>query len=388
MRLTKRTVDAEAPSAGERFVWDSELPGFGLRVFPTGRKTYVIQYRNGTGRTRRLTLGKHGVLTPQEARSLARERLLEVAQGQDPSAERKSFKAALTVAELADRYLTEHAEVKKKPSSVRLDRRLLSQCILPKLGRLTVAEVESSDVARMHHAFRETPVQANRSVGVLSKMMNLAEMWGLRSRGTNPCLGIEKFKEQPRERFLSTEELSRLGAVLATAEREGSEHPSVLLALRLLLLTGARKSEILELRWKEVDFERACLRLEDSKTGAKTIPLGAPALKLLTEVERQKDNPYVCWGKNPGGHFVGLQKSWERLRNQAQLPGLRLHDLRHSFASLGAAGGLSMPLLGALLGHTQASTTKRYLHFREDPLVEAANEVAGRISAALHAAAD
>jgi integrase len=215
-------------------------------------------------------------------------------------------------------------------------------------------------------------------------MFNLAERWGLRSDGSNPCRHVEKFKEKKRERFLSSEELSRLGNVLAKAEQGGKELPSVIMAIRLLILTGARLSEILGLRWEWVDFEQGCLRLPDSKTGAKLIPLSRPAYEILENAPRLVGNPFVIPGAKEGEHLVNLNKPWRRIRKLAGLKNVRLHDLRHSFASVAASSGMGLPMIGALLGHKEVATTQRYAHLANDPLKAAADMVAEKITEAMN----
>jgi integrase len=382
--LTKRVCDAAKPyPTRDMTVWDGALRGFGLRVWPSGRKVFVIQYRNAQGRIRRLTVGDFGRLTLEEARREARTLLGNVDKGRDPLGERQQDRAGATVAQLAARYLVEHAEAKKKPRSVAEDRRLLDKRVLPPLGRRKVADLTRADLAKLHHSLRGTPIEANRTLALLSKMLSLAEQWGLRPDASNPCRHIEKFRERNRERFLSGDELRRIGEVLASAERTGVEMSSAVTAVRLLLLTGARRSEVLTLRWSEVDLERACLRLADSKTGAKVIPLAAPALAVLASAPRLDENPYVCWGSRPGEHLIGLQKIWERLRRRAGLEGLRLHDLRHNYASIGVAAGMGLPIIGSILGHSSPATTARYAHLADDPRRAAAEQIAGHIAASL-----
>jgi integrase len=215
-------------------------------------------------------------------------------------------------------------------------------------------------------------------------MFNLAENWALRPDGSNPCRHVEKFKEHKLERFLSETELARLAETLVEAEQARIELPSVIAAIRLLLFTGARLSEILTVRWEHVNFEEHCLRLPDSKTGAKTIYLSPPALEVLNGLQRQDGNPYVIIGAKPGAHLINLRKPWHRIRTKAGLDNVRIHDLRHSFASMAVAGGLSLPVIGALLGHTQAATTQRYAHLAADPLKQAANLTGARITAAMN----
>jgi integrase len=383
--LTKKVCTAAKPHpTRDVTLWDDTLRGFGLRVWPSGRKVFVIQYRNAQGRIRRLTVGDFGRLTMEQARRDARVLLGDVDRGRDPLEERQRDRGGETVAELAARYLAEHAEAKKKPRSVAEDLRLLEKRVLPVLGRRKVADLTRADLAKLHHSLRDTPTEANRTLSLLSKMLSLAERWGLRPDASNPCRHVEKYRERKRERFLSGDELRRLGDVLAQTDHEGAEMSSAVIALRLLLLTGARRSEVLTLRWAEVDLERGCLRLADSKTGAKVIPLAAPALEVLASAPRLDGNPYVCCGLRPGEHLIGLQKIWERVRRRAGLENVRLHDLRHSFASIGVAAGMGLPILGSILGHSSPATTARYAHMSDDPRHAAVEQIAGQIAAALN----
>lgn len=382
-KLTNRTVASTRPRDRDVFVWDDELPGFGLRVKPSGVKSYVIQYRNRHNDSRRITIGRHGVIGPEKARRKAKKMLADVQDGADPATERKDDREAPTVAELAEKYLREHAAPHKKPRSVEEDQRLLRLHVLPALGRKKVAGITRADITGLHHAMRDTPGAANRTLALVSKMLNLAEKWGLRPDGSNPCRHVDRYPERKMERFLSVDELGRLGAVLAEAERTATELPSVIAAVRLLMFTGARLGEILNLEWSHVDFERSCLRLPESKTGAKVIHLNAPALEVLNGIERD-GSPWVIAGRDPDKPLVNLRKPWHRIRAKAGLEGVRLHDLRHSFASVGAAGGLSLPMIGALLGHTQAATTQRYAHLAADPLKQAADMIGERIRAAIN----
>jgi integrase len=382
MRLTKRTVDALRANGRDVIYFDGELPGFGLRVKPSGVKSYLIQYRT-KGRTRRFTVGAHGVLTAEQARKRARKQLLRVNDGADPSEEQRQTRKAETVGELCERYLEHHARVHKKPSSIRGDEVMLKTRILPALGKRKVGDVTRADVQRLHHTMKDTPYQANRTLALLSKMMNLAERWGIRPDGTNPCRHVERYREKRRQRYLSAAELAELGKVLAKVERECVEWHSVVPALRLLIFTGARTSEVLTLRWEWVDFERRCLLLPDSKTGEKVIHLNAPASKVLADLERDPDNPHVIRGRLPGTCLVNLKDPWGRMRKRAKIPDVRVHDLRHSFAAVAAGAGSSLPVIGALLGHSQPQTTARYAHLADDPLKAAAETVGARLAAAM-----
>ena len=243
-----------------------------------------------------------------------------------------------------------------------------------------IVDVTRADIERLHHGLRNTPYQANRVLAVLSRMFALAEGWGLRHDGSNPCRHVQKYRERRRDRFLSAEELARLGIALTAAGKDG-EPPAAIAAIRLLALTGCRKSEVLRLRWSQV--EPNCLRLSDSKTGAKVVPLGAAARELLASLPSWEGNPYVIVGDRPNSHFIGIQKVWERIRRQAGLDDVRIHDLRHSFASVGASSGDSLLVIGALLGHRDHGTTQRYAHLSDDPLQAAADRISAHIATAL-----
>ncbi len=381
-KITKRLVeDLIAKDGKELWVWDKELPGFAIRVKPTGVKAYVIQYRNLHRQSRKITLGRHGVLTPEEARRLARQTLAAIERGEDPAQDRRARRDALTVADLAKRFDEEHISVRLKPSTAQEYRRNLRRFILPAIGRLKVADVTRADIARFHHELRHIPYQANRNLEVISKMFNLAELWGLRPDGSNPRRHIKKYPEEKRERYLNPQELARLGEVLREVEQEGIESPSSIAAVRLLIFTGCRLNEIMTLRWEYVDFEGRRLRLPDSKTGARVVHLGAPALEVLSNIERLPDNPWVITGKKSGARLTDLQRPWRRIRKRAGLDDVRIHDLRHSFASGAVALGEGLPMIGKLLGHTQVQTTARYAHLAADPVKAAAERVSSNIAA-------
>jgi integrase len=384
-KITKRAVDALRPTADERelVLWDSELAGFGVRVQRGGAKTYILKYRAGTGREaplRKLTIGKHGSpWTADEARAEAKRLSGLVAHGKDPAGAKSATKAAPTVVDLAQRFLTEHAEAKRKTSTAKEYRRLLDHVVLPALGKKRVADITRQVVARLHHARRTTPTEANRALAVISAMFNMAERWGERPDGSNPCRHVEKYPQRRRERMLSSGELARLGNVLAGYD--GS--PYYAAAIKLLVFTGARLGEVLGLQWKWIDFELGEVRLPDSKTGAKTLHLPPPALAVLAELPRIEGNPHVIVGGVAGAALVNLEKPWRAIRKAAGLEDVRLHDLRHSFASIAASGGMGLPIIGKMLGHTQAQTTQRYAHLASDPVKAAAATVAGKIAAAM-----
>ena len=280
--------------------------------------------------------------------------------------------------------MQEHAQAKKKPLSIREDRRLLERVILPELGARKLGDIQREDVARLHHDLRKTPYQANRALALLSRMFNLAEAWGLRPDHSNPCRHVTKFKEKRRERWLDQEELGRLGAVLTELEQSHSETLSAIYAVRLLILTGARVSEILALKWAHIDWEQRSLRLPDSKTGAKTIYLSAPAIDTLSAIPRAEGNEHVIVGGREGAALADLEKPWQRIRIAAGLADVRLHDLRHSFASHAVRDGWSLPMIGGLLGHRETATTARYAHLAVGPLRQANDAIGDGIAAALN----
>jgi integrase len=327
-----------------------------------------------------------------------------VAQGQDPAGDRANERGTLTIAALADRFMSEHVEQKRKAGTVAFYRHLLEKIIEPELGAIKADKITRAQVAKLHAKLKATPFQANRVLAVIGSMYAFAGRSGLVAEGTNPARRIEQFKEHRRERFLTGDELVRLGAAIREAETKGvpwdvdeakpkakhlpkAEHrftkigTSAGAAIRLLLFTGCRLREILHLKWEQVDLERGLLFLADSKTGKKTVILNAPALAVLTGLDRL--GPYVVPGDDPEKPRADLKRPWEAVGKRAGLDGVRLHDLRHTYASFGAGSGLGLPIIGRLLGHTQASTTARYAHLDNDPLRRASEYIGGRIAAAL-----
>ena len=381
-KLTKRVIDAAEIQAAEYFIWDDELPGFGLRVLPSGRKGYIVQYRAGR-RSRRMSLGPSTVLTCEQARTRAIGIIAAARNGDDPAAERDAERKTITVKELAERFDKEHVSVRVKETTAKGYRRLIKRTILPALGRHRVTEVTRADIAKLHHDLRHIPYEANRCLEVMSKMFSLAEMWGLRPDGSNPRKHIKKYAEEKRERFLSPAELKRVGDVLREMEDEGIELSSAIAAARLLILTGCRLGEIMTLQWEHVDLAGRALRLPDSKTGAKVVHLGQPAIDVLTGIKKIDKNSWVIVGTLPGARLTDLQPFWQRVRARAGLKDVRIHDLRHTFASTAVASGQGLPMIGKLLGHTQVQTTARYAHLAADPVRLAADAVSSQIAASL-----
>jgi integrase len=368
-KLTKRTVDAHKPEDRDYFVWDTEVIGFGVRVLPSGAKTYQTQYRKG-GRTRRVSIGRHGSITVDEARQIAKEIMGDVARGQDPAEDMSRHRAAPTLATLCDRFFETYVIERCKPSTQREYRRNLNLFIKPALGMFKVIDVERKDIAALHHKHKTIPYQANRMLQVLSKMFNMAEVWGLRPDGSNPCRHVPKYREFKRERYLRQTELRRLGQVLTNCLNAGTETPHVVAAFRLLILTGCRLGEIQTLKWEYITPDG--MELPDTKTGARRIPLPQAARDVLAEISHLPGNPYVIVGKVPGRHITDLQHPWRRIRELAGMIDVRVHDLRHTYASNAVSSGMPIQMVGRLLGHTQLQTTMRYAHLADEPVREAA----------------
>ena len=285
-----------------------------------------------------------------------------------------------TVGELSRRFLEEHVAVRYKPSTMKSTRTAVNRHIVPALGKLPLEAVSRARVMELHDELYATPAMANMVVRTLSLMYRLAESWGLVPEGCNPCRLAVRFPERKRERFLTDGEFTRLGQVLDEVEARGGASGSAVTALRLLMLTGCRKSEILTLRWEDVALDENELRLPDAKTGSRVVPLSPSAMKLLAGLQRIEGNPWVIPGRKPGAHLSDLNDAWQVIRARAGLEDVRIHDLRHSYASRALALGESLPMIGKLLGHSQVETTARYAHLARDSVQEAAVRIADSIA--------
>ena len=380
-RITKKAVDALTARQREYMLWDDDIKGFGVRVHPSGRKVYVVKYGHH-GRVVKKTIGPHGTISPAAARARAAEIVTAAKTGRDMMGRVLPLQTdeAATIHDLARRFLEEYVPDHCKPSSAHSYEIAVRQHVLRRLGNRRVVDVTRGDVVALHHRMRGTPYAANRTIGILSAMFTVAELWGLRPQGSNPCRYVRRFRERKRERFLSDAEYRRLGATLREAESTGAVAASAIAAIRLLMLTGCRLSEIMTLRWDHVALDARELRLPDSKTGAKVVHLGEPAVAVLRGIARKEDNPWVITGRRPGTRVASLHFPWGRLRKKAGLEDVRLHDLRHSFASGGLLVGEGLPMIGRLLGHSQVTTTARYAHLADDPVKAAADRIAGRIA--------
>ena len=381
--LSNRTV-AALKVARDTVFWDRDLTGFGVRVYPTGGKVYIAQARGPDG-PKRVRVGRHDVLHADQARQRAALTIARIKAGEEPVPLSLAARAngGPTVADLAARYLEEHVEVKLKPNTQRQARGVLHRHILPALGKMPLVAIERAQVVDLQQKLCDRPVTANRAVKVLSHMYRLGEGWGMVPEGCDPCRSVEKYPERRRERFLTDAEFARLGRVLDEAVDSGSASPIAVAAIRLLMLTGCRKSEILTLRWTDVDLEAGELHLADAKAGPRAVQLPPTAVRLLEALPRREGCRWVFPGEDREGRFSGggLDHVWQAVRTHAELEDVRLHDLRHSFASRALALGETLPVIGKLLGHNDIETTARYAHLARDSIHEAAERIAGSVAA-------
>lgn len=404
-KITKRFVDGLKPDPTQEKQWmDDSLSGFGVRMTPTGAASYFVRYRTQDGAARRMVLGKVGTLTPDEARKIAAEKLGAVAKGGDPSAERTEARKAMTVAELCAWYL-EQAEAgallgrrgdKIKANTLYQDRSRINTHVLPLLGGRKVASLTLEDIERFQADIAAGKTAKGRNgrgsattggTGAASRcagMLRTILEHGKRRKviAANPATGMKLMADGKRNRFLTIEEIQRLGQAMREAEAEG-ENQTGLAAVRALLLTGCRRNEILALPRSWLDARARCIRFEDTKSGAQLRPIGFDAAQLLASRPERKGCPWLFPADRGEGHFIGLPRVLERLCERAGLEGVTLHVLRHSFAATAAEMGFSELTIAGLLGHTVASITGRYAHVPDNALISAADRVSTRIAAAL-----
>ncbi|HAD84861.1 MAG TPA: integrase [Brevundimonas sp.] len=391
-KITKRLVDALTSEDARFTLWDAQLKGFGVRVAVSDTKTYVVRYRTIGGADRLLHIARHGVVTAEEARERAAAVLAEVASGGDPHRTKVERREELTMSELCDLYMKEGVTM-KKATTLRIDRIRIARHIKPRLGGMKVTDIGRADIERLMADVGSGRIRgeatphtrggihaASRTVGLLGGIFTFAVERDFVK--TNPTRGVKRYKDNRRNRFLSPAELARLGEVLAEIEDHGGD-PRHINIIRLLALTGARKNEIVKLKWSEIDRATGVLRLEDSKTGAKVIRLGSAALKLIEGLLSNGSIYVFPDRKNPQRPIANLDWAWVRIRKRAGMEDLRIHDLRHSFASAGLAGGEGLYLIGKLLGHSHVSTTSRYAHLADDPVRAAADRISESVAASL-----
>jgi len=390
MRITKRSLDALNNPDKVTFFWDDSLKGFGIKVYPSGRISFVLQGRVN-GRLRRYTIGRYGApWSPDQAREQALSFLSLMTQGIDPTEEKRAKRLEGSVSELIGQYLDEVAS-RKKPSTQEIERSVLERHVIPLIGNRRISEITKRDVGKLmtdiakgktakdiktgprgRAIVKGGPGAANRTIAVLSTLMGYAIDLGLRT--DNPTIGIKKFRLKSHDRYLNSEELDRLGNALDKVVREGA-NPFAIAAIRFLALTGCRKSEALTLQWNWIDWDHSLANLPDSKTNHKPLLLGNSAISLLKSLPKLEDSPLVFPSAKGGLVPISISKVWNRVRNEADLTDLRLHDLRHNFASTAVSSGQSLYVVGKLLGHTQSQTTQRYSHLAPDPMRDAADMV-------------
>jgi integrase len=369
-KLTKRFVESIVPDPQKPLkFWDDEIGRFGVIVLPSGRRTYCIEYRNAYRVQKRLKIGVHGQITAEEARGLAKIQLAKVTHGEDIAEQSKQIRDLPTFSELAGEYLKLHADEKKRPVSQKEDRRMLNKILLPAFGSMIVESIDRRIIETLHHRLAKNPVQANRTLSLLSKMFTLAISWGWRQ--DHPVQGIERYQEEKRDRWLDQEELDRLWKVL-------DQYPKHITAyfLKFLILTGARSGETERSTWSDFDLEKGVWTKPSHLTKKKMqhLPISEKAVTLLQEIKKFEElgNPYVFPGRVKGQHLKEPKKFWKTVTKAANLENVRIHDLRHTHASHLVSSGLSLSIVGKLLGHTQASTTQRYAHLADEPLRQAA----------------
>lgn len=399
-RITKRTVGSLKVTNKEYVHWDGELTGFGVRVRPSGSKSFIAVYRTGGRNTplRKVTIGAVGKIEASVARNEAQRIIRQAELGFDHAAEKAKVRAEMIFSKVCDLYLAEGCDT-KKPSTIATDKGRIERHIKPLLGRKRIGEITRTDIekfmrdvangktatdertkARGRAIVEGGKGTATRTVGLLGGIMTFAVSRQLRA--DNPVRGVKRYPDKKGETFLSPADLAKLGMALAEMETEGA-NPSAIAIIRLLAFTGARKNEIASLKWSELDLERGYLRLGDSKTGAKVIPIGAPAREVLAAQSAIDDSPYIFPASTGGRQFQGLERVWAKVKTRAGFPKLRLHDLRHSYASMGLARGDALPVIGAILGHADLKTTSRYAHLADDPVRQAADGISESIKAAL-----
>ncbi|OFW83158.1 MAG: hypothetical protein A2018_01250 [Alphaproteobacteria bacterium GWF2_58_20] len=361
-------------------MWDALIPKFGVKITPAGSKIFIVRYRTEAGASRKYTIGPTNAIGLEPARDIARQVLAAAAAGQDPSRDRTMTRDAPSMIDLRDRYLEEHADPHKKASSAKNDRILWKKHIIPRFGNRRVGEITRADILEMQSAMFAKHHTANRVVALLSKAFNLSEVWGWRTPGSNPCRHVKKYPEDGRDRMLNPEELGRLGQALLQLEAQRIDPPSFVPLIRLLLFTGCRRSEISNAQWSWVDFENSLLMLPDSKTGRKIVQLSEAAMEIIRELPREKGAIYILPGRIKGQPIKSPRAAWESLITMAELPDLRVHDLRHTVGSIGHRIGLSQKLIAGMLGHKQMATTERYLHTYDSDRKDATDRTAKQIS--------
>ncbi|MER8954559.1 site-specific integrase [Mesorhizobium sp. M0833] len=381
IKLTKSAVDAAAPQDRDYELRDTTVPGFLLKVTPTGRKIFMLQYQTNAGVRRKPSIGKFGELTVEQARKIAQDWLAEVRQGKDPSTEKSAARAAPTMKELCNQFIEDYSKLHNKPRTVEGNELNIKNHIVPRLGTLKAHEVTRADVSAMMTAMADRPIIANRTLACLRKMFNLAEVWGYRPDGSNPCRHVQKYAEKGSTRFITDAEMRKIYAYLDRAEREGLEHPFIILAIRLQFEFAGRMSEVLSLEWDWIDLDQRKVTWPDSKTGGMIKPLSGEAHSLLAAAPRFEDSPFVCPSIfNPSKPMTDntYHKGWRRILERAGVPHVGTHGIRHRAATDIANSGVPVKVGMALTAHKTVAMFMRYIHTEDNPVRLAADAVAAR----------
>lgn len=377
-KFTKSYIDSLAPITKPYEVWDTAIKGFGCMIHPTGKKTYYFLYRcNKSPQKQRIKIGVHGFITCDIAREIVRGWMGDLARGINPKERNKQQEADVKQSMMMEVFLKlfteKHRDIYHKKSTIISDNRRLKGIIIPFLGRMKISEISGDDILKLKDHLKNSPIQFNRCYTLLSKAFNLAELWGYRPKNSNPCHGIQKYPERKKERFLTNSELAKLDEILSREDVLKFTSQYSIAAIRMLIYTGCRLGEILSLKWADVFINEGYLHLKDSKTGEKTAPLNESAKSTLKNLEQKVGNPYVFVGDKPGTCLTTLKRAWTKIRSLANLKDVRIHDLRHTFASLAIKQGIDLYTVSKLLGHKNISTTTRYAHLEVGQLIKATN---------------
>ena len=371
MKLTNKKIDQLIPDTKSYIVWDNEIRGFGVRVNLNSKKTFILKYRVGQGRSARVrkpVIGTYGVVKVDEARKIARKWLLEASEGNDP---KEVDKTSILLKDFCNVYLQQHANIKKKLSSVIEDKRLMRLHIIPNFGNVCLKEITRAMITKHHQSMYQTPHGANRFLSLMSKMMNLAERWEYRPLNSNPCRHIERYKEEGRQIYLSMEQIEKIGHVIKQMEQ--TESIFVLSAIKLLLFTGRRTGEILTLKWDYIDFENSKMNLPDTKTGAKSFFFSPTVKQILLNLPNKEGFVFKSVLKDK--RVTTVRHIWKKICKLAKIENVRVHDLRHTYASLAVQNGYSLPIISKMLGHADIKTTQRYAHLHDDPVNQAVEKI-------------
>ena len=379
-KLTKKTVEAaELPPKGQYEIWDTQMKGLGLVVGATGRKTFIFRFTGLNKKKQKLKIGVFGNITCEIAREIAQRWAGDLARGINPQEEKikqqEKQKRQITFADFFKIYTERHMKPHYKKTTFKSSSSWAKSYLLPFFGKNLLGEITTKDILSFKSSLKNKTVTYNRCFGLISKVFRTAEGWDYVEKDTDPCRGVSKYPETKRELFLTAQQLTLLETELSKRQQTGRISPYLVAAIRLIMYTGCRLREILDLKWVDVHLDEKYLLLKDSKTGERIVPLNESALNILKGIEKKIDNPHVACGAKRGQSLASPFGTWDSIRKEIGIPKLRLHDLRHSFASFAIKQGLDIFLIAKLLGHKQVQTTMRYAHIGKDDLIKASNVV-------------